>query len=211
MLNKKVLGILGAGKLGTALGRLAIDAGYEVLMAGSGSTDKIALSVEVLVTGAKVMTKERLVSVADIILLALPLSKVDTIPEISKDKVVIDAMNYWWAVDGKERIPSNKDISSSEYVRDKLQTEKIVKAFNHMGYHDLEFESHANVPKVIAYAGDDHKTNEIVFNLIKDLGFEPLNLGALSMGSILEPGTDLFGANLTREEFMQTMTDIAIK
>uniref|UniRef100_UPI00403F6CC3 NADPH-dependent F420 reductase n=1 Tax=Candidatus Enterococcus willemsii TaxID=1857215 RepID=UPI00403F6CC3 len=199
------LGILGAGKLGTALARLAVEAGYEVLIAGSGAVDKIALTIEVLVPGAKALTAKEVAAQADIILLALPLSKYQMLPkEELSGKIVIDAMNYWWEVDGKENTISNLQRSSSEVIADFLAESDIVKAFNHMGYHDIESEAHKQgaTRKVIAYATDKDDAGKQVAQMIQKLGFTPLSIGPLKEGIMLEPGSSLFGANLTEEDFL---------
>ena len=165
MKRKPTLGILGAGKLGTTLGRIFIKAGYPVMISGSKDVEKIALTVEVLVPNAIAATKENVIEAADIIILALPLSKMDTIPTTHiKDKIVIDTMNYWWEVDGVNRIPSDPTISSSELVSKTIGSNRVVKAYNHMGYHDLEFETHAKDRKVIALASDDEDAKMIVAN-----------------------------------------------
>lgn len=202
MSNKPTIGILGVGKLGTAIGRLAIDAGYPVLISGSKGVENIALTVEILVPNAIAKTNVEVVNKADILFLALPLSKTKNIPlENIGNKIVIDAMNYWPEVDGLKRLPEDPNLSSSEWVADMIKSQRVVKAFNHMGYHDLEYETHSKTPKVIAYSGNDEEAKAVVKQIIADLGFDPLDLGTLEKGRILEPGSPLFGANLTRNEF----------
>ena len=210
MSSKSTLGILGAGKLGITLGRLATNAGYPVVIAGSSGVEKIELTIEILVPGATPMTSPEVIEQADIIVLALPLSKMESIPVDSLgNKVVFDAMNYWWEVDGTERIPADPSLSSSEYVANYLKSTRVVKAFNHMGYHDLEHEAHSDEAKVIALAGDDTEAKETVSTFIEELGFVPIDIGALSEGMKLEPGSELFGANLNKEQFVEVLVRLS--
>lgn len=205
--NKPTLGILGAGKLGTVLAQLAIKAGYTVYIAGSGSPEKIALSIKIITPGAIASTAAEAITKADIMILALPLSKHDNLPaKLLRGKLVIDAMNYWWEVDGD--IPKLAlRPSSSEMVQAFLEDARLVKALSHMGYHNLVDDTRpksANDRKAIAIAGNNDADNAAVSQLVDDLGFDPVIIGDLNRGKLLEPGNPLFGASVSKDE-MQTM------
>lgn len=203
----QTLGIIGAGKLGITLAQLALKAGYRVYIAGSGDPAKIALSVEVLAPGAVAAATATVTSKADIIILALPLGKFRQLsPDQFTEKLVIDAMNYWWEVDGPRTDILPDTQSSSEAVQAHLAGSRVIKALSHMGYHDLYDEARptgASGRKAIALAGDTTDDITAVSSLVDRLGFDPLPIGPLTAGRQLEPGHAAFGADVDKASLRQ--------
>lgn len=210
--QNKNLTIVGAGKLGIVLAQLALKAGYTVYVSGSGSPDKIRLSVEVLAPGAHALTLADATKRSDIIVLALPLGKYQSVPkDMLAGKLVVDAMNYWWEVDGDRDDLRNPETSTSELVQSYFDTSRVVKALSHMGYHHLLDETRpvgAPNRKAIAIAGDNAADNQVVAQLINDLGFDPLHIGQLSAGRWLEPGHEAFGANVDSDTLASYLHDL---
>jgi predicted dinucleotide-binding enzyme len=201
---KPVIGILGAGRLGTVLARLAVGAGYPVLIAGSGDPKRVALPIDVLGEGVTAGSSGDVAERATIVILALPLGAYRTIPaEALVGKLVIDAMNYWWEVDGFPDDFTDPLTSSSELVRNHLPRSRVVKAFNHMGYRDLEDEARPIGQvgrKAIGLAGDHADDLDVATRIVDDFGFDPVIVGMLADGIRLEPGTEPFGADVGTQE-----------
>lgn len=209
-MRSMTIGILGAGKVGTVLARLFLAAGYRVLIAGSGAPSRIELIVDVLAHGAEAMIAEDVARDSDIVILALPLGKYTSIPhEPLEGKLVIDAMNYWWEIDGIRDDLNDPDVSTSEIVQEHLPESRVVKAFNHMGYHDLdEGPQAAGTPgrKAIGIAGDDEADLTTVAELIDTVGFDPVIVGTLRDSISLQPESLLFGANLSADAVREALS-----
>jgi predicted dinucleotide-binding enzyme len=192
------LGIVGAGKAGTAIARAAVAGGYEVAISGSGPAERIELIVEVLAPGARALTTEEVARYADLIVLAIPLHRVRELRrELFAGKILVDAMNYWDEIDGVDGPFATAPAGTSVLVQEWFSSARVVKSLNHLGYFKFEKSRrpHGAPGRVgMAAAGNDRSAVEEVLQLVDTLGFDAVDGGNLESGLALQPGGPIFGA-----------------
>ena len=207
--QRERLGILGSGHIGPVVARLALSAGYPVDIAASGDPDDIALITELVIPGARPRWASDAAADADIVILAMPLHRfLDLDPGSLVGKLVIDAMNYWPASDGALTVFERG--GSSEIVARRLAGSSVVKALNHIGYHELEEQARpAGAPdrKAVGVAGDDRAAVDATARLVDRIGYDPARVGSLTAGRVLQPGGPVFGITLGLPDFEQAVND----
>jgi 8-hydroxy-5-deazaflavin:NADPH oxidoreductase len=192
--DDKLVGIIGAGRLGQAMARTARRAGREVVIANSRGPESLASVVSALGEGVSAATVEEAAS-AGIVVIAVPW---DRVPEAVQGlkwsgQIVIDATNDWAADDLHGR-------TSSELVGDLVAGARVVKAANTLGAEVLGSDpQQAGGQRVIFISGDDADAKAEVVALFQDAGFAAIDLGDLATGGAMQQiHHPLAGLNLIR-------------
>lgn len=204
----KTVGILGAGRVGTAIARQALKAGYDVSVATRKPPEDIALMIDLVTPGAHAVTAQD-ISQSDLVILALPLVRYRTLDAVSlAGRIVVDAMNYWAPTDGALAEFQSGEPSSLVIARH-LPGARIVRTLNHVGYHDLEMR--ARDPgdpdrAAMVLAGNDADARAMVTGFIDRLGYDPVDAGPLIESRRFDAGSPIFGPALRRAEIETLLT-----
>lgn len=204
------LGIVGAGKIGTAIARAAVAGGYDVAIAGSGPAERIELIVDVLAPGARAVSTDEVVRSADLIVLAIPMHRVRELPrDLFAGKILVDAMNYWEEIDGVDEELATAPTGTSVLVQDWFSSARVVKSLNQLGYFKFEKSRRPRGTPgrlAMAAAGDDRAAVAAVLQLIDRLGFDAVDAGGLEAGLALQPDGPVFGVGHSAEELSNLLS-----
>lgn len=206
------VGILGAGRVGTALARQALKAGFDVRIATAAPAEEIALLTEIVTPGVVAVDAAE-AAAADLVVVAIPLHKYRTLdPALLEGRTVIDVMNYWAPIDGTIDDFEDTSLTSSEVIQGFLEGARVVKSLNHIGYHELEEDDRpAGSPdrRALALASDDEEAKRLVEAFIDRLGYDAVDVGPLAAGRTFQPGTEIFNGAHT-EERLRALVDAAV-
>jgi hypothetical protein len=203
------LGIVGAGKIGTAIARAAVAGGYDVVISGSGDVERIELIVEVLAPGARAVATDDVVRHGDLIVLAVPMHRFRELPgDLFAGKTLVDAMNYWEEIDGTDEDLATAPMGTSVVVQEHFPLARVVKSLNHLGYFKFDQGRRplgAPDRLAMAAAGNDPDAVAAVMGLIDRLGFDAVDAGSLSAGVALQPGGPVFGIGRSADKLTELL------
>lgn len=180
------IGVVGSGNIGSAVARAALDHGYEVVISNFRGPETLTELVADLGPGARAGTAAEAARAGDLVLVAIPLkSIVDLDPAPFAGKVVIDANNYYPQRDGQIAALDEETTTTSELLQEQLPEARVVKAFNHIAAAEiLSTAQPAGTAgrRALVVAGDDQAAKDAVAAFLDTIGFDVLDIGALSEG-----------------------------
>jgi 8-hydroxy-5-deazaflavin:NADPH oxidoreductase len=190
----KSVGIVGAGRIGQAMARVASRAGRPVVIANRSGPQSLASVVQELGDGVSAGTAGE-AAAADIVVLAVMWPDVPRAVEGHEweRQVVIDPTNDFDPSDLNGR-------TSSEIVADLVAPAPVVKAANIWAAQILASDPReAGGQRVMFVSGDDADAKSAVRALFEDAGFFVVDLGGLREGGRMQQlGGPLAGQNLIR-------------
>jgi predicted dinucleotide-binding enzyme len=199
--DKLKIGMIGSGRVGSALGNALVLAGHEVMFSSRHLKEDQSLA-ERIGAGASAGTPREAAAFGDVLFVAVPYS---ALPDVGKDladlikgKVIIDACNPFPKRDGEIAEWAREKgagLASAELLPGAL----IVRAFNAIGSASMGLAYQEPGVVGMPIAGDDAEAVEVASDLIRDIGYEPVLIGDLEMGRHLVPGTPLAGEHSAEE------------
>jgi len=182
---KKSIGIIGAGNIGKAVAGHFIKAGFPVLISNSQDPESLAETIAFLGQGVRAVRPAE-AAAADIVILALPWSEVPGLSDLTdwNGRIVVDATNHFITYAPDFQVADLGGLASTEVVQQYLSGARLVKAFNTIFFKILEQDPQVgNGNRVLFVSGDDQGAKEVVSGAITEIGFAPVDLGSLAVGS----------------------------
>ncbi len=198
------IGLIGAGRIGSQIARLAVAHGHKVVISNSRGPETLTELVAELGPNARAATATDAARAGDIVVVTMPLKNYRSVPvEPLAGKIVIDTNNYYPQRDGQIPELDNESTTTSELLQAHLPTSKVVKAFNHIYAAQITTDGQPAGSKNrrgLVIAGDDRDAKTRVKELLDQFGFDTVDAGPLKEGWRIQRATPGYGPRRTADE-----------
>src|SRR5881409_274099 len=187
------VGILGSGLMGGKLGTIFARAGHEVVFSYARSKEKLKRLAREAKGNARAGTPADAARAADALLLAVHWSRVDDVLQQAGDLSgnVIVTCSLPMNADDTDLVIAHTSSGAEELAK-KIRKGRVVSAFGTVPSEVLfgVFEARRKATKPsLVYCGDDASSKKIAAQLIRDVGFDPVDAGPLRIARYTEPFT----------------------
>jgi predicted dinucleotide-binding enzyme len=189
------LGIIGSGGIGGVVAKLAVAAGFDVILSNSRGPESLRDQVSRLGPRARAATPKEAAE-GGLVVVATPLKAYDKLPdEALRGKVVIDAMNYYPVRDGRLPVLDAGELTSSEMVQRRLAGAKVVKALHNQDAPHLLINARPGERggrTTLPVSGDDADAKAVVTTFLERIGYDAADAGSLAESWRVEPGSLIY-------------------
>ena len=208
-----VVGIIGAGEVGSQIARAAIAHGYRVVIANSRGPETLADLIQDLGPNARAATAAGAAEAGDFVVVAVPLKPVNDMPaEQLAGKIVLDTNNYMVWRDGHFPVIDSGEKTVHELRQEQLPESKVAKAFTHIQAPRLfQLARPAGAPdrRALAVSSDHPEAVELVTRLYDEFGFDTVDNSPLSESWRSAPGTPMWRHHVLGQDRRQLVTNLA--
>lgn len=191
------IGLIGSGRIGSTIARLAVAAGHDVVLSNSRGPETLAELVTELGPRARAATPAEAAEAGDVVVVTVPLHAYRDVPvEPLRGKVVIDTDNYYPQRDGHVAALDDESTTTSELLQAHLPESRVVKAFNNIYFEHLATQACPTGDpdrQTLPIAGDDDAAKRTVSDLLDSLGYDAYDVGPLSEGWRFQRDTPAYG------------------
>jgi hypothetical protein len=192
------VGLIGSGRIGGTVAKLAVAAGHPVILSNSRGPDTLTELAGELGPLARAGTGQEAAEGGDLVVVTIPLRAFQHVdPRPLAGKVVIDTCNYYPQRDGQIPGLDSGALTSSELIQRHLTRAAVVKVFNNIFYKHLESLSRPSGALDRSYlpiAGDDPEAKTAVTTFLDSIGYGAVDAGPLAESWRQQPGTPVYGA-----------------
>jgi predicted dinucleotide-binding enzyme len=191
------VGFLGSGRIGGTVARLAVAAGYDVVLSNSRGPATLAEAVAELGPRARAATAAEAAAAGDLVVVSVPFKAVRDLPVAPlAGKVVLDTNNYYAQRDGHFAELDEGKRTSAELDQEHFGTARLVKVFNNIfSTHlaSLARPAGAADRTALTIAGDDPDAKRTATGFLDAIGYDTVDIGPLADSWRVEPGQPAYG------------------
>jgi predicted dinucleotide-binding enzyme len=177
--------------------RLAVGAGYDVVLSNSRGPETLAGLVAELGPRARAATGAEAAAAGDLVLVSVPPTAYPSLPdEALAGKIVMDTGNYYPDRDGRIEPLASGELHDSQYLASLLPGSRVVKVFNcifHSHLRHLPRPAGAADRSSLVIAGDDAEAKAAVAAFLDAIGYNTVDNGTLADSWRQQPGTPVYG------------------
>jgi len=187
------IGILGSGLMGGKLGTLFARAGHDVVFSYARQRAKLEGLARAAGGKARAGTPAEAVKDADAVLLAIHWSRLEDVLHQTGDlsgKVVVSC-SLPMSEDDSDLVVAHTSSGAEELAK-RIPRAHVVLAFNTVPSEVLfdVFDARDKAPRPsLAYCGDSERAKTVAAELIRYVGFDPVDAGPLKIARYMEPFT----------------------